>query len=212
MKFPSHPVFWWIPGETLSGEFPKVTPVESISAAGRMKFTRSKITIFFVLNTLELRQHVTMLNSQHGNSKRWFLHLVSPTHHTNAKGWMELMSCGWGGEIFTAVLACILPQAQSYLQPRMHEPVRSPPLPRLHMVCSWGWHFSRRRSYPHPRPHLLVLCPHPLRSVLGPPTTLAELTPFCSSPQVPQLRNSWHISTRSELWVDSGLCGMRRLR
>ena len=43
VKFPSHPVFWWIPGETLSGEFPRVTPVESISAAGRMKFTRSKI-------------------------------------------------------------------------------------------------------------------------------------------------------------------------
>ena len=155
---------------------------------------------------LKLWQHVTMLNSQHGNSECWFLHLVSPTHHANVKVWTELMNCGWGGEMFTTVLACILPQAQSHLQPRMHELVWSPPLPLLHTVYSWGWHLSRRQSYPHPRPHLLLLRPCPLHACQHIRPSLAELTPFCSSPQVPQSMNSWHISTHSELWMDSGPC------
>ena len=42
---------------------------------------------------------------------------------------------------------------------------------------------------------------------LGLPTALIELTPFCSFPQVPQLRYLWHISTCSELRIDSGPCG-----
>ena len=46
---------------------------------------------------------------------------------------------------------------------------------------------------------LVLLCSHPLHSILGFSTTLAELTPFCSSPQVPQLRNLWHISICLEL-------------
>ena len=41
-NFPIHWVFWWILGETLSGEFPKATPVEFISPASWIKFTRTK--------------------------------------------------------------------------------------------------------------------------------------------------------------------------
>ena len=41
-NFHIHRVFWWILSETLSGEFPKATPVEFISPASWMKFTRSK--------------------------------------------------------------------------------------------------------------------------------------------------------------------------
>ena len=138
-KFPtgSHPLFWWILGEILSGEFPKATLVESISPTGQMIFTRSKITIFFfVPSTLELWQHVTMLNSQHGNSERWFLHLVSPTHHTNPKGWMELMSCGWGGEIFTAVLTCILHKPNHTCSPAC----TSQRDPHHSLGCTWSVH------------------------------------------------------------------------
>ena len=45
-------------------------------------------------------------------------------------------------------------------------------------------------------------------SILGFPTTLAVLMLFCSFPQVPHSRNSQHISTCSELRMDSGPCGM----